>query len=180
MENSQILDKFESVLEAGLLKICNGAGILDKMLISPDLTGTWEKYLKDYVADAVENFNQYPEAAVGFASFLGMAVANNWDADWTAHKDDSYQSYYGSRGFDDMDDHIIEDVLHLKADYGRKVSDTMMSCAIAALGLISHEGIETQTELGFYILNRCYSVMFRIGAAVELQRLGYRSLLLAD
>ncbi|MCQ2172554.1 MAG: hypothetical protein MJZ17_07385 [Bacteroidales bacterium] len=42
------------------------------------------------------------------------------------------------------------------------------------------QDIETQTELGFYILNRCYSVMFRIGAAVELRRLGYRSLLLAD
>ena len=35
------------------------------------------------------------------------------------------------------------------------------------------EGIEAQTELGFYVLVRTYSVLFRIGAAIELQRLGY-------
>ena len=125
------------------------------------------------MADAVLNFNEYPEAAIAWAAFLGMAVAHNWDTDWEAHKNDSYKSYYGSRGWDDMDEHILWELLCLPEQIGKKISDTLDSCALAALGLIRHEGIEAQTELGFYVLVRTYSVLFRIGAAIELQRLGY-------
>ena len=120
------------------------------------------------------NCNEYPEAAIAWAGFLGMAVAHNWDVDWEAHKDDPYKSYYGSRGWDDMDEHILWEVLALPEAIGKKLSDTLDSCALAALGLIRHEGIEAQTELGFYVLVRTYSVLYRIGAAIELQRLGYQ------
>ena len=72
-----------------------------------------------------------------------------------------------------MDEHILRDLLCLPEQIGKKISDTLDSCALAALGLIRHEGIEAQTELGFYVLVRTYSVLFRIGAAIELQRLGY-------
>ena len=126
------------------------------------------------MADAVLNFNEYPEAAIAWAAFLGMAVAHNWDTDWDAHKNDSYKSYYGSRGWDDMDEHILWELLCLPEQIGKKISDTLDSCALAALGLIRHEGIEAQTDLGFYVLVRTYAVMFRLGAAIELQRLGYQ------
>ena len=65
-------------------------------------------------------------------------------------------------------------VVALPEAIGKKLSDTLDSCALAALGLIRHEGIEAQTELGFYVLVRTYSVLYRIGAAIELQRLGYQ------
>ncbi|HIT47644.1 MAG TPA: hypothetical protein IAC35_07295 [Candidatus Cryptobacteroides merdipullorum] len=57
----------------------------------------------------------------------------------------------------------------------KKISDTLLSCALATLGLIRHEGIETQTERGFFVLTRSYSVLYRIGAGIELQRLGYKA-----
>ena len=38
-----------------------------------------------------------------------------------------------------------------------------------------HEGVEADTERGFYVLVRIYSVMFRLGASIELKRLGYRN-----
>lgn len=173
--NTADLDRYEAVLEDGLVKICKGAGLLrEQFMRSEDIDGKWEQYAQDYVADAVLNFNEYPEAAIAWAGFLGMAVAHNWDVDWEAHKDDPYKSYYGSRGWDDMDEHILWEVLALHEAIGKKLSDTLDSCALAALGLIRHEGIEAQTELGFYVLVRTYSVLYRIGAAIELQRLGYQ------
>ena len=173
--NTADLDRYEAVLEDGLVKICKGAGLLrEQFMRSEDIDGKWEQYAQDYVADAVLNFNEYPEAAIAWAGFLGMAVAHNWDVDWEAHKEDPYESYDGSRGGDDMDEHILWEVLALPEAIGKKLSDTLDSCALAALGLIRHEGIEAQTELGFYVLVRTYSVLYRIGAAIELQRLGYQ------
>ena len=178
--DTEYLDRFEKILEDGLLKICQGAGLLDdEVLRTPDIDGKWDAYIKDYTADAVENFNSYPEAALSWAAFLGMGVAHDWDADWEAHKDDPYKSYYGSRGWDNMDEHILQDVLGLKPDSpeSKKISDTLLSCALATLGLIRHESIEPQTDLGFYVLVRAYTVMFRIGAAIEIRRLGYKKVL---
>ena len=171
---SRELDRFEAVLEEGLLKVCGGAGFSSEMTISPDIEEKWDEYVKDYVADAVDNYNDYPEAAIGFAGFLGMAVAHGWDIDWDVFKVLRYSDWYGSRGFDDMDDHIVEDILKLDADEAHKVSETLKSCALAAEGLMRHEGFEAQTADGFYAMVRSCTVLYRIGASMELYRLGYR------
>ena len=77
MTDSAFYDSFETILENGLLKICRGAGLIgDTLLRSDDIDDRWEEYIKDYVADAVENFNQYPEAAISWAGFLGIGVAH--------------------------------------------------------------------------------------------------------
>lgn len=73
-----------------------------------------------------------------------------------------------------MDENIIGNVLRLSDGQAAKVSECLNSCALATLGLIRHQGIEPQTADGFYILVRAFSVMYEIGAAIELQRLGYR------
>lgn len=168
------LDKFEQLLENGLDRICSMNSLMDEILDSPDLDGKWDEFIKDYVADAVDNFNDFPEAAIGFAAYLGMAVAHHWDRDWTHLHKRQYISYYGSRGFDNMDDHICEDILNIDENARKKVSECLLSCTQATLALLDHEGIETQTSYGFFVLVRCYSVMFRIGASLELRRLGYR------
>lgn len=176
MTDTEYLDRYEKTLRDGLVKLCRGEGLLSegKLQNSPDVNEVWDNsYLKDYVADAVVNFNEYPDAALAWAGFMGMAVAHNWDSDWAAHKADPYSSYYGGRGFDDMDEHILGEVLHLNAEHSEKVSRVLNECAAATLGLIRHEGIEPQTSLGFYILVRSYSVIYEIGAAIEFKRLGY-------
>lgn len=177
MPDAKMLDRFEKVLRDGLVKVCRSNGLLseEKFQTSPDIVDKWNNdFLKEYVADAVVNFNDYPESTLAWPAFLGMAVAHDWDLDWEKHSSDKYRDYYGPRGFDDMDEHILNEVLQLKEDYAVKVSDGMNSCAQATLGLIRHEGIEPQTADGFFILVRAYSVMFEIGAAVELHRLGYK------
>ena len=176
-EDTAFLDRYEKTLEDGLQKVCSGEGLLDgEILRNQDLDEVWDRYIKDYIADAVENINDYPEAAVAWAGFLGMGVAHNWDSHWTHHRHDAYTSYYGSRGWDDMDEHILHGVLGLELDgaEAKKISNTLQNCALAALALIRHEGIETQTARGFYVLARTYTAMYRIGAAIELHRLGYK------
>lgn len=163
MEDSAFLDNYEKTLQLGLSRICSGAGLMgEDLLSSEDIDAKWEEFIKDYVADAVENFNDYPEAALAWAAFLGMGVAHNWDENWTFHRHDKYSDYYGSRGWDNMDEHILRGVLGYQLDSAeaKKISDTLQSCALATLGLIRHEGIEAQTSTGFYALTRSYGVMF--------------------
>ena len=180
-EDTRDLDRFEQLLEDGLLKICSGAGLLPGELVrNPDLDALWDVYIKDYIADAVVNFNEYPEAALAWAGFLGLGTAWAWDADWQQYKDRPYRRWYGSRGWDDMDEHILRDILGLPLDSheAKKISDTLQSCALAVLGLLQHEGVETQTARGFCLLSRAYTVLYRIGAAIELDRLGYKKVLI--
>lgn len=179
MADVEYLDKFEDTLEEGLKKVLSGAGFLDnEVLRNDDIDSKWESFARDYVSDAVENFNDYPEAAIAFSAFLGMAVAHYWDTDWEHHSADNYTSYYGSRGWDDMDEHVLWDILRLQPEYGKKLSDAMISCAVATLGLIRHQGIEAQTPDGFYVLVRAYEVMYRLGASIELKRDGYHKVAL--
>lgn len=177
MTDSAALDRYESVLTDGLVKICSGAGLLGTELLEcPDLEQWWDGAMKDYVADAVENFNSYPDAAIGWAAFLGMGMAFRWDGCWNPSV--KYTDFYGPRGFDDMDEYIVGTLMHLSAERVAKLNDVLLSCSQAAQGLISHEGIQTQTEFGFYILARTYTVMFRLGASLELFRQGYKKVAL--
>ena len=180
-EDTRDLDRFEQLVEDGLVKVCSGAGLLPAELVrNPDIDARWDAYIKDYIADAVVNFNEYPEAAIAWAGFLGLGVAWGWDADWQHNKDVPYRSWYGSRGWDDMDEHILRDILGLDLDgkEAKRISDCLLSCSTAVLGLLQHEGVETQTARGFYLLARTYTVLYRIGAGIELHRLGYKKVLI--
>ena len=176
MADSEFLDGFERTLEDGLIKVCNGSSVLGtEILGSPDIDEAWNgSLIEGYVGDAVNNFNEYPQVALAWAAYLGMGVACNWDKDWAAHKSDTYKDYYGPRGYDDMDEHIVGDILHLTQEHAGKLVDVLYGCADLTLSLIRHEEIEPQTARGFYVLVRAYSVFFRLGAAIELYRQGYR------
>jgi len=175
MAETEYLDRFESILEDGLLNLSKQLGLLEgEMLESDDITGKWNDSVKDYVEDAVENFNEYPEFTIACAAYFGMAAAHDWDADFELFKTRTYKDYYGPRGFDDMDEHIV-DYIALDEAQKVKLKLSLQSIAVAAQGLMRHENIEANTEDGFFILVRIYGVMFRLGAAMELNRLGYRN-----
>lgn len=176
--NTKLYDEFENTLQDGLVKVCQGAGFLKEGLLeSEDLENKWNDYIKDYIADAVANFNDYPEAALAWAGFLGMGVANAWDKNWEKYSSYPYSFYYGKRKWDDMDEHILYEFIGLTPEQGKTFSELLDSCALACLGLIRHQGIEAQTADGFYCLARAYTVFFRIGAALELERLAYKKVL---
>ena len=179
MEREQIeyFDTFEQNLQIELLKLCTSHKMLDgTLLASEDIEERWKEYAPSYMADSVSQINTFPAAAIAWAGYVGMAVAQWWDSDWERYATESYETLHGERGFDDMDEHIVRDILGIALDTpeAEKIEEMMRSCAHTAMTFIRREDTEAQTTKAFYLFARTTRVLFRIGAALELKRLGYK------
>ena len=177
MVNKVYLENFESRLMNELLKLCTQYKALEGTLLSTeDIDARWHEIAPEYVADAVPNIADYPTVAIAWAGYVGMAVAHLWDEDWAAHCKDEYKSLYGPAGFDDMDENIVQKILgfHLESQEAKNIEQMMRRLGETALTLIRRENIEPQSPMAFHAFARAIKVMFRIGAALELKRLGYK------
>lgn len=177
MVNKVYLENFESRLMNELLKICTQYKALEGTLLSTeDIDARWHDIAPEYVADAVPNIADFPTVAIAWAGYVGMAVAHQWDEDWATHCKDEYMSLYGPAGFDDMDENIVQKVLgfHLESQEAKNIEQMMRRLGETALTLIRRENIEPQSPMAFHTYARAIKVMFRIGAAIELKRLGYK------
>ncbi len=171
------LEQFEQRVMNELLKLCTSTGMLSGTLLSSDdIDDQWQKLAPEYMVDAVPQVKDYPTVSVAWACYLGMGVAWGWDTDWTLCKEDSYQTYYGTLGFDDMDEHIVRDMLGLPLDGYEAIAieKLIRRCGETAITLIRREKIEPQSAMAFHVFARVCRVMYRIGAAIELKRLGYK------
>jgi len=175
-DRTAIYDAFEATLRRELIKLCTEFEMMNGQLLrSDDIDAKWDEFARDYMIDAVHEFNEYPEASLAWAAYLGMGVARHWDEDWRRHASDTYASYYGSRGFDDMDEHILFSVLGyaLDSEQASEVNSMLSRCAQLVLTLIRREGFESQSVEAYYVLIRSTKVMFQIGQSLELYHLGY-------
>ncbi|MBR1468056.1 MAG: hypothetical protein IJ606_05450 [Bacteroidaceae bacterium] len=173
----EYLDQYEEKLRQHLLKISTTRGELQgKLLESEDISQYWHDIEPAYVADAVRQIADYPTVSVAWASYLGMAVATLWDKDWTSARYKPYESYYGSKGFDDMDDHIMQEILclPLSAPEAIKTTSLIQTLAQETISFIRHEQIEPQSPMAFYAFSRSCRAMYSIGAAIQLYRIGYK------
>lgn len=173
----QYLDNFEDRLQQELQRLCVSYGMPAGVLpSSPDIDDRWKALAPAYMADAVEQVAEYPLVSVAWAMYLGAAVAHEWDTCWEQRSHAAYDTYYGSRGFDDMDDHILQQILGFGPDSAesKRFDDMARMCAQTVTDLIRHEQIEPQSPMAFHVFARACRVMFRTGAALELNRLGYR------
>lgn len=177
MVNNVYLENFESRITEELLRLCKQYEVLDgTLLATEDINARWQAFAPEYMADAVPNIASYPTVAIAWAGYVGIAVAHLWDSDWAAHSKDEYKSLYGPAGFDDMDENIVQNVLgfHLESREAKSIEQMMRRLGETALTLIRRENIEPQSPMAFHIYARVVKVMFRIGAAIELKRLGYK------
>ena len=166
MSEHSTIDKYREDLAAYLLSTCADAGLLKgKLLSSPDIDEAWLRYAPSFYGDAVRNFNSYPEFCLGCAGYLGMAVAFLWDKDCVP-----YSYFQGERGFDDMDDHITDTILKDR----RHSVPAMQSCAANAYHFLMRESPEPGTAEAYRLFLAMVETMFRIGAAIELCRAGYK------
>lgn len=171
------LNRFEEKQEQELLRLCTSYGMLEKVLLTTDdINEKWQEIRPEYLADAVEQVQDYPTVSVAWAAYLGMALACGWDADWEVYSKASYQAFYGEQGFDDMDEHIVQKLLGLELDAPETVAleEMIRRCAQTTVTLIRREQIEPGSVMAFHVFVRACDVMFRIGEALELKRLGYK------
>lgn len=143
---------------------------------SEDIETMWDKLSADFLADAVREFQSYPVVTLAWASYLGMGVAWQWDSNWNLCCQSSYAYYQGREGFDDMDEHITQDLLGLSLDDPQAVSlaDMLRSLSEMALKFILNAPVERGSAQAYHMFLRSVHIMYRLGAAVELKRLGYK------
>ncbi len=165
------MTEYKERLTDHLLQVCTSAGYLKGALLeTPDLEEAWLRYAPSFYGDAVRNFNAYPEYCLACAGYLGMAVANLWDKDWAHYANAPYSHFLGKRGFDDMDDHITECILHET----RHSVAAMQTCALEAHHFLLRESPEPGTADAYRKFLATIEVMYRLGAAIELCHLGYK------
>lgn len=194
-------DTFKDRLLTHLLSVCSGAGYLDGVLLAtPDIDAAWERLAPDYLGDAVREFNGYPEYTLACAGFLGMAVAHLWDTDLPRFQGCTFADFLGPRGFDDMDDFITGTLLRdplpapapavsavpavpapaapapPAADAGGPLPGVaaMQTCAGEAYHFLMRENAEPGTAGAYRQFLATAEALFRLGAAIELRRLGYK------
>ena len=176
-ENAKYYDVYEENLLREMLRMCTSLGMLDgELLSSEDIDQKWKEWAADYIAEALPEVNSYPDFAIACAGYAGMAVAQWWDQDWGRNHSAKYTVLHGSRGFDDMDEHIVQNILGLKLDSpeAKQIMNILLCCAQKATTFIQHEHIEAQTVKAFHIFARTVKVMYSKGAALQLRRLGYK------
>ncbi len=175
--DKEYLDSFENKLQEELLRLCTSYNLLGgTLLATDDIDDHWKVLAPEYMADAVGQIAEYPTVSVAWAGYLGLAVAYGWDADWTTFSQMEYKSFYGEQGFDDMDEHIVRDLLgiSLDSDEALELEGMIRRSAQAAVGFIRAEQIEPQSPMAFHVFARAVKVMYRTGVAIELKRLGYK------
>ncbi len=171
------LDSFETRLQDELLHLCTSYNMLEgTFLATDDIDNRWDALAPEYMADAVGQIAEYPTVSVAWAAYLGLAIAFGWDTNWEAFSQAAYTFFYGEQGFDDMDEHIVRDLLgiSLDSDEARDLEAMIRRAAQMAVAFIKGEQVEPQSPMAFYIFARAVKVMYRMGAAIELKRLGYK------
>ena len=176
-ENTQYYDTYEENLLREVLRMCTSLGMLDgELLASEDIDQKWKEWAPEYIAEALPEVNAYPDFAIACAGYAGMAVAHWWDTDWGRNHSAKYETLHGPRGFDDMDEHIVQNILGLQLDSieAKQIMNILLCCAQKDATFIQPEQIEHQTVKAFHIFARTVRVMYKIGSALELKRLGYK------
>lgn len=172
----QYLIRFEEKMQDDLLRLATSRSMLKGVLLATeDIDEQWNILAPEYMGDAVPQIAHYPTVSVAWAAYLGMAVAYGWDADWETFLKMPYQSYYGEQGFDDMDEHIVRDLLRIPLDSrtAKELEETIRQCGEKAVDLIRFEQIPPQSEMAFHVFARACKAMYKIGAAIQLKRMGY-------
>lgn len=171
------LNQFDERLIKDLIRQCTSYNILDnKLLESADIDEYWQRIAPEYLADAVLQVREYPLVSVAWAAYLGMGVAHLWDANWEKAQHKAYTDFYGSDGFDNMDDHIMSEILGIDIEslHATTLAKIVQNLARKAVSAIHHENVEPQTKMAYLLFAHTGRIMFKIGAAIELYRLGYK------
>ena len=178
-KDREFLASFAEKLEKTLVDQCTADELLDgKILEVEELDDKWRTSAPEYMVAAVPQIAQYPSAAIAWACYVGMGAAVLWDKSWGEYKDveDWYTLMAKPRGFDCLDEYVIECLVGLKLDSeaNQKLESSIRKAANTAQTMIRKEGIEPQSVMAFHLFARVVKVFFRLGVSLELRRMGYK------
>ena len=90
--------------------------------------------------------------------------------------EDWYTLLAKPRGFDCLDEYVVECLVGLKLDSeaNKKLESAIRKAANTAQTMIRKEGIEPQSVMAFHLFARVVKVFFRLGVSLELRRMGYK------
>lgn len=171
--------EIEQKIETEINRYLRGAGLLDERTPEcPDLEQLWQPIGKAYLPDGLHEFNSYPLVSLGWIMFVGMALAQYWDEDWEKYSAKSAEEIYTSlrdaRGFDNMDDYILQDVLHLDATQAERESEIAGKCASIANHALLTSGIEPGTTEAAKAYLAALHILYLTGIRRRLTALGYK------
>lgn len=170
------MSDYENRLQREFHKYLVQKGVVDERLQSTaDIEERWQAVASSYIPDGVKEFQNYPEASLGWMMYIGMALAHLWADNWQLYSSiaEPYLFLKSKRGYDRMDEYIREEVLLLKGDDYVNVEELVGSCASFVHSFLRHQGIEPGTAAAFNAYVDSLHQMYIMGAAIEFKRLGY-------
>lgn len=176
MENKEIVDGFEAKVRKELTEYLQSKKVLDDHVPEcPDVEEKWAGIAREYLPDGAREFKDYPVVSLGWIMFVGMAMAFYWDKEWEKHADrtDYYTALRDLKGYDNMDEAIVEQVLGYSGETAGKITDLVAECASRVYSMLNREHIEpgTSTAVGCYLA--AIHQLYLAGMAMELNSLGY-------
>ena len=151
-------------------------GAVDQRLPEcPDVEEKWPAVAEAYLPDGAREFNLYPIASLGWMMFIGMAIAKFWDTDWKKYAQigDLYTPLRDKRGYDHLDEYVMDEVLDLHGDDAEAMQNLVGDCAERAKRALFAQDIEPGTADAFKGYVACLQCMYQLGMAVQLKAMGY-------
>ena len=170
------MEDFPEKLLADLHRYLVGRGEVDERLPEcPDVEGKWPAIAEAYLPDGIREFADYPVASLGWMMFIGMAIARFWDKDWQHYDavDDLYAMLRDKRGYDHLDEYILDEVLDLHGDDADARQTLVGDCAERAKRALFALDIEPGTVEAFKGYVACLQCLYQMGMAVQLKAMGY-------
>ncbi len=175
-DNKEFVKQFEEKVRTDLIGFLQKKEALDEHVPEcPDVEEKWGEIARSYMPDGVREFKDYPVVSLGWMMFIGMAMSFYWDTDWEKYSDkkDIYEELRDKKGYDNMDEAVVEGLLGYAGEAAEKITELVAECASRVYGIINHEHIEPGTDvaLGCYIA--ALHQLYLAGMAMELNALGY-------
>lgn len=175
-DNKKIVKEFEKKVHDDLMSFLQHKGAVDNHVPEcPDVEEKWTQIGRSYMPDGTREFKDYPVVSLGWIMFVGMAIAFYWDTDWEKYsgRTDLYEELRDKKGYDNLDDEIVEGLLGYSGDAAEKVSGLVAECASRVYSLLTHQNIEPGSEVAFGCYVAALHQLYLAGMVMELNALGY-------
>ncbi|MDO4191544.1 MAG: hypothetical protein Q4D14_07705 [Bacteroidales bacterium] len=167
------MEAFEKLVQTDLHQYLQMMHEMDAVLPDAvDIENKWQDIAPTYLNDGIREFANYPTAALGWMMYVGMAVAQFWDRNWQHYQQiDIYRTLRSPRGFDALDEYVMEEVLELN---NFDATEALVSeCAARTLSNLRRQRIEPATPEAYRAFVAALHQLYLMGAFVQLHRLGY-------